>query len=107
MYYCNSTLVYMNDNKKFKDELVDLLTKIKDKKLMFDFLEDIFTPQEFKEIGRRLQIVKQLAQKTPHRLISKKLGIGVATVTRGSRELNNKNGGFAKIIKKYYAKQSN
>jgi len=90
----------MNKNKK---EIVELLAKIKDPKLMGEFLEDLLTPEEFEVITKRLQLVKMLNSGVPQREISKKLGVAIATVTRGSRQLNESDG-FNKILKKYYAK---
>lgn len=87
---------------KQKNELVDLLAKIDDKKLLKEFLIDLFTPGEFNEIAQRLQLIKMLKKEIPQREISKKLGISIAKVTRGSRTLLNPNGGFQKILKKYY-----
>jgi Trp operon repressor len=48
----------------------------------------------------RWQIVKQLACGTPQREIAKNLHVSIATITRGSRELLNKKGGFQQVMKK-------
>lgn len=92
----------MDISTKQKNELVELLTKVDDKKLLKEFFIDLLTPNEFNEIAQRLQIVKLLKKGIPQREISKKLGISIAKVTRGSRTLLNPNGGFQKILKKYY-----
>lgn len=76
----------MMKNKQL-DELIELLLKIKDKELMRDFLLGILTPKELEEIPMRLQIVKLLRRGIPQQEIATELGVGVATVTRGSREL--------------------
>lgn len=54
---------------------------------MENFLYGILTPQELDEISVRLQIVKMLKKGIPQHEIAQILGIGVATVTRGSKEL--------------------
>lgn len=54
---------------------------------MADFLYGILTPQELDEIPTRLQIVKLLKKGVPQHEIAKLLKIGVATVTRGSKEI--------------------
>ena len=77
-----------------------LLTASKDKKMFESLLCDLLTPAEQTEITKRWQVVKRLAQGEPQRLIAKDLKIGIATVTRGSRALSNKNGGFVKMVKK-------
>lgn len=54
---------------------------------MVDFLNGIFTPQELIEIPTRLEIVKMLKEGIPQHKIAEELGVGIATVTRGSKEL--------------------
>lgn len=73
-------------NKEFND-LVEVLVGIRDKNEMEDFLEGILTPKELIEIPNRLAIVKMLKKGISHHDIAGKLHVGVATVTRGSREL--------------------
>ena len=91
-------------NKKipeYKQELVEIFSKIHgDKDLMKEFLMDILTPAEFETMALRWQIVKKLQKGETHRFIAGDLGLGISTVTRGSRELRNKNGGFHMILKK-------
>lgn len=82
-------------NEKYFNELIEELMKIKDKKVMRNFLEGLFTPQELEEIPTRVQIVKMLKKKIPQLKIAEKLGIGIATVTRGSMEV--KKGRFVNI----------
>ncbi len=93
----------INQNIKYKKEFVDLLMKIDDPKLLFSFLEDVLTPGEFIEISKRLQIVKRLKKGDPQRKIAEDLGLGIATVTRGSREMLDKKGGFNKILDIFYS----
>jgi len=54
---------------------------------MMDFLRGILTPKEMDELTKRLQIVKLIKKGLPHQEIARRLEVGVATVTRGSREL--------------------
>ena len=68
--------------------------------LTHEFLLDIMTPAEFDEAAIRWQIVKKLKKGDTHRQVAGDLGIGISTVNRGSRELRNKNGGFALMLKK-------
>jgi len=65
---------------------------------MVNFLYGILTPQELEEIPVRLQIVKLLKKGTPQHEIAQKLGVGVATVTRGSKEIAK--GRFSSITEK-------
>lgn len=88
-------------HKKYEAELITAFEKAgKNKILLREFLLDILTPAEYKEMMIRWQIVKRLAKGEPQRTIAKELKIGIATVTRGSRELTDKNGGFAQVLKK-------
>ena len=91
-------------NKKipeYKKELVEVFSRIHgDKKLMDEFLLDVLTPVEFETLALRWQIVKKLNKGENHRTVAGDLGLGVSTVTRGSRELRNKNGGFHLMLKK-------
>lgn len=67
--------------------LVKTLMEIKTKREMEDFLKGVLTPKELMEIPMRLEIVKMLKKGIAQHTIAEKLGIGVATVTRGSKEL--------------------
>ena len=80
--------------KRFED-LITTLLKIKSKKEMNDFIKGILSPKELEEIPTRLAIVKMLKQKVAQRQIAEELEVGIATVTRGSREL--KKGSFKYI----------
>lgn len=61
--------------------------EIQDRSELEDFLLGITTPKERLELARRVDIVGQLLSGVPQQLIAKNLGVGVATVTRGSKEL--------------------
>jgi TrpR family trp operon transcriptional repressor len=83
------------------DELVAVMqASAQDRALLKEFLVDLLTPQELVEIPQRWQIVKLLARGTAQHQIAQKLGIGVATVTRGSRELQDEKGGFQLMLRK-------
>lgn len=68
-------------------EFIQVLLSLKTEKNLRSFLEAILTPKELEEIQTRLQIVKLLKKGITQKEISKKLGVGIATVTRGSKEL--------------------
>jgi TrpR family trp operon transcriptional repressor len=69
------------------NQLIEAIMSIKTKEEMFDFLEGVLTPKELLEIPNRLEIIKMLKKGISHHEVAGKLGVGVATVTRGSREL--------------------
>ena len=74
-------------NKKYLKELAQIFLSLKNESEVITFMEAILTPKELEEIPTRLQIVKMLKDGTPQREIASKLGVGVATVSRGSQEL--------------------
>ena len=89
---------------KSQQAITALLAKIKDPRLMAEFLKDLLTPEEFNNIAVRWQLVKMLSKERPQRAISKELKVAIATITRGSRELQNPSGGFKKVLKLYGSK---
>lgn len=94
------------DEKQYRKELLSVLRDAaKSADALDAFLEDILTPREYQDIARRLQIVKQLQEGKPHREIAENLGVGVATVLRGARELQDPSGGFNKMNNWWHAPQ--
>ncbi len=83
--------------KKYFNQLVEMLLTIEDREEMVDFLKGILTPAELEEVPVRLEIVKRLIGGLSQREIAGDLGVGVATVGRGAREL--KQGRF-KVVKR-------
>lgn len=77
----------MNTEQKYITELVEHLMAIRSEEQMEKALRDLLTPSEFSEVVKRLQIFKLLEQGVPQRQIAETLGVGIATVTRGSRAL--------------------
>lgn len=68
-------------------EFINLLLETRGKEEMYDLLRGILTPKELVEISNRLQIIKMLKSGISHHDIAGKLHVGVATVSRGSREI--------------------
>lgn len=54
---------------------------------MEKILHSLLTPSELSEISKRLQIFRLLESGMPQRQIAETLGVGIATVTRGSRAM--------------------
>ena len=89
-----------NNTDQYKKELIETISRIsKDKQLLADFIRDILTPHEFENIAVRWEIVKKLAKGEYQESIAEDLHVGVATVTRGSREMRKKEGGFRRALK--------
>jgi len=77
----------MNTSNTYIKDLVNHLLTPANPKSMEKILSGLLTPSELSEISKRLQILKLLESGMPQRQIAEKLGVGIATVTRGSRAL--------------------
>lgn len=80
----------MNTTRKTQDdrhrqELLEHLFVATSESELDQRLNDLLTPSEFSEVSKRLQIFKLLDAGIPQRQIAEQLGVGIATVTRGSR----------------------
>lgn len=69
------------------NELVEAFLQAKNKEDALDLLRGLLTSKELDEVARRLQIVKLLKSGVSQREIVEKLKVGIATVTKGSKEL--------------------
>lgn len=68
--------------------VISIIRQIRgDEALLEDFLVGLTTDKERRELAQRLAIVKRLRTGEPQAKIASDLGVGVATVTRGSKEL--------------------
>jgi TrpR family trp operon transcriptional repressor len=81
-------------------DITKLLQSIKDPQLIEQFLREILTPSEQKAICQRWTIVKLLHKGVSQREIASTLGTSLCSITRGSRELKNKNSAFLKILER-------
>jgi TrpR family trp operon transcriptional repressor len=66
---------------------INLIVSTTDKDLLEDFLLGITTTNERHVLLQRVEIVRRLIDNQPQLKIAKDLGVGIATVTRGSKEL--------------------
>lgn len=88
----------MEPEANWQEELTHLLHLAStDKALLNSLLNDLLTPEELRSVAVRWQIIKQLSQGIPQREIASTLGVSIATVTRGSRMLQQQSG-FRDII---------
>ncbi|RDL43301.1 transcriptional regulator [Marinomonas piezotolerans] len=68
-------------------DLIQYLTEVDDETVLEKRLKVLLTPNEISEMVSRLKIIALLDEGVPQRDIAKQLGVGIATVTRGSRAL--------------------
>jgi TrpR family trp operon transcriptional repressor len=67
--------------------VIDLIHTTSDKAMLANLLIGLTTAKERQELVKRVEIIKRLIDGQPHHKIAADLGVGVATVTRGSKEL--------------------
>ena len=82
----------MSVNVKYIDCLVNHLLIQDTAAAMEKAIRDLLTPNELTDVANRLQIFEMLEQGIPQRQIADNLGVGIATVTRGSSTLKKRNG---------------
>ena len=69
------------------ESLVNHLLAQKNAEKMEQALRELLTRSELVEMNKRLQILDLLEQGVPQRQIADQLGVGIATVTRGSNAM--------------------
>ncbi len=72
---------------KYISHLVNHLLGQKTAAEMEAALRRLLTASELLDVANRLQILEMLEQGVPQRQIAEKLGVGIATVTRGSNTM--------------------
>ncbi|MDX2481979.1 MAG: Trp family transcriptional regulator [Desulfuromusa sp.] len=77
----------MKTNIKYIAHLVNHLLAQKSSPEMEKALNDLLTASELDDVAKRLQIFEMLAEGVPQRQIAERLGVGIATVSRGSNVL--------------------
>ncbi len=77
----------MDENIGYIRHLVNHLLAQSTPEAMEKALGDLLTASELEDVAKRLQIIEMLAQGIPQRQIADRLGVGIATVSRGSNVL--------------------
>ena len=77
----------MNENIGYIRHLVNHLLAQDSPEALEKALSDLLTASELDDVARRLQIIEMLAEGIPQRQIADRLGVGIATVSRGSNVL--------------------
>lgn len=75
----------MDANLNHISNLVNHLLNQRSEAEMETVLRELLTETELVEVANRLQIFEMLERGIPQRKIAERLGVGIATVTRGSK----------------------
>ena len=67
--------------------LSKLFLSVRTSSAMKQIVQGLFTEKELTEFTQRIEIVKLIKKGVPHHKIALTLGVGVATVTRGAKEV--------------------
>lgn len=79
------------------NDFIELTHSTRDKQLLTDFLIGVTTDKERRDLAQRVEIIKRLLAGEAQAKIASDLGVGIATVTRGSKELSQ---GRFKVLRK-------
>lgn len=74
-------------NTKHKHALLDFLLQQQTRSEMNNALHELLSESELADISNRLQILRLLEQGLTQRDVAQRLGVGIATVTRGAKAL--------------------
>lgn len=74
--------------------LLDAMFTLKTPRELSNFLQDLMTIKELKDISQRWQIVLLLNKKIPYLDIAKQVGVSTTTVTRVALWLHHGKGGY-------------
>ncbi len=85
-------------NTQYRKQLLAFLCAIDDSNEMAAALDILLTDKEHVDVDQRLQIFHLLEAQVPQREISATLGVGIATVTRGSKAMQTES--YKKLAKK-------
>lgn len=77
----------MNTSAQLHDNLIAMLCDISDPEEMSTVLTALLTSKELEEVARRVEIFRLLSIPLPQREIAVRLGVGIATVTRGAHAM--------------------
>lgn len=84
----------MTTRPRLPRDLLAVLASLDDPKDLNRLLSDLFTASEIQSIRERWTIVKLLAGGESQRRVRDRVGVSVATVSRGSKQLQFGSGGF-------------
>lgn len=90
---------------EWRRELARLVAAARGGREVDALLAALLTPTEHRELAKRWQIVRRLIEGVAQRTIRHQLAASIATVTRGSREVQYGNGTFQKFYQRLYRRE--
>lgn len=87
-------------------ELAGILARARDQHELQCLLQGMLTPSELEEIQLRWHLLRELAAGVPQREISRKLGISLGKITRGSRLLKYGDNEFVAVARRIMAEMA-
>ena len=82
------------------DALCSALLTLRDREECYDFLEDICTIKEVRDLSQRLAVARLLAQGVSYGEISRLTGASTATISRVNKCYEYGKGGYAKVLER-------
>jgi len=99
----------MENNHRWKDKFTDQLCKaillLKNEEECNNFLEDLATINEIKELSQRLEVARMLNDGLTYDEIAEKTGASSATISRVKKCLNYGADGYKTILKRMFKKK--
>jgi len=96
----------MTDDHRWKDRFTDQLCRaillLKDEKECNNFLDDIATISEIKDLSQRFEVARMLRKGLTYEEIVEKTGASSATISRVKKCLNYGADGYKTILKRMY-----
>ena len=96
----------MENNHRWKDKFTDQLCKaillLKDEEECNNFLEDIATINEIKDLSQRFEVARMLSNVSTYEDIEAKTGASSATISRVKKCLNYGADGYTIILKRMF-----
>ena len=86
-------------------DFIKIITHIQNEEDMDQFFNEIFTPNELKDIALRWQLLCELYKGKTQRRIASEYHMSLCKITRGSKILKNKNSRTHHILKHHFGEK--
>ena len=80
------------------DLLVRALLSLQNEDECYQFMEDLLTMREIRDLAQRLEVAVLLREKTTYNEIVERTGVSTATIGRVNRALSYGSGGYATVL---------